>query len=350
MKKMTAYVSCAVALTATVAVAATGDIKSVTLGTESDPVWQELPTAPTAANWGGSAPAIDDGSFVVDDATYTRGTGVTPAAAVVVCNFTLTASYLDDTADIDVPKNPQTGFCIVKSGESAAVFKAYVGGEWLALQGATVPAEEAAYSLKVNLDYVNKKVQFKVDDDVLSDSTGATWFSNCQDSATDVSAVAFVGSGKVALIGRATNTIAAEVIEVVPEGETSAIDITLTAEQLAAIGNPASTEKLGNGMTALTSYILFGKASAAITAADKPQVVGVPKATAADKIAIKVQGLNVQTVPGATVGYKLMGSETGSADSWSQIGEANTTGAFEFDASTNNRFFKVVTVITYATK
>ena len=307
----------------------------------------ELSEAATFANDGTIPELTGD---LTGDAAYTLAQqGSDILKDVEKFTIQLKVGFVDSTELATLkPQDAKIGFAF--TGTSTAAY--FNGTEWVSvdlseLSPAITVAEEADKTLRIELDRRvttegKVKARFKLDETAVTD-----WVA-----VADVvsNTVAIYGSGTIVSVNGATYTIAAEVIEITPEGETSAIDIKLTPVQVAAIGDPTSKTPLANGHTALTSYILFGKAATAITASDMPQVVGVPKASAATKVALKVQGLNVQAVEGVTVQYKLMGSTTGADESWTQVGDANTTGAFEFDASTNNRFFKVVTVITYATK
>lgn len=254
-------------------------------------------------------------------------------------DVTFKPTFCDDASALPTPTGAKVGFAFVNE-TTAAYFN---GSAWQTETMTSEVSEGTQYAVHFDIDRrATPMARIKLDGTTLVD-----WFA-VSDLAAN--AIAIYGTGTIVSMAGTTYTISAEVIEIIPEGEETAIDIKLTPAQVKAIGDPASATKLANGHTALTSYILFGKASTAITASDKPQVVGVPKASAADKVALKIQGLNVQAIEGVTVQYKLMGSTTGADDSWNEVVAPQDSTAFEFSASTNYRFFKVVTVITYATK
>ena len=241
------------------------------------------------------------------------------------------------------PQGAKIGFAF--TGTSTAAY--FNGNVWTpvdlsALKTPISVAEEADKTLLIELDRRvttegKVKARFKLGETAITD-----WVA-----VADVvsNTVAIYGSGTIVSVHGATFTIAAEVIEIIPEGEDAPVVIKPTPEQAAAIGNPTTT--LANGHTALTSYILFGKASTAITAADVPVVKGNPTGGDASNVAISIPNLNLQTVTGATVSFQLKGSTSGDSDTWQNVGDANATGAFTFPADTDYRYFKVVTTITY---
>ena len=236
------------------------------------------------------------------------------------------------------PAEAKIGFAFTDATHAAY----FNGTTWTQVEVSAV-TEEAEKTLLIELDRrgdaTTKKARF---------SLGGTAITDWVDVAdVEANTVAVYGSGTIVSVNGATYTIAAEVIEVTPEGEEGKFVIKPTPEQAEAIGNPTAT--LANGHTALTSYILFGKASTAITAADVPVVKGNPTGGDASNVAISIPNLNLQTVTGATVSFQLKGSTSGETDTWQNVGDANATGAFTFPANTSYRYFKVVTTITYAT-
>lgn len=328
MKKLTTFVTLAAAATvAGVALADTPTAPYDKLVLTQAAEFKDEPTKP-----------YDVSGDLKGDAVKTLAQTDVALKEVEQFDVTFKPTFCDDTKDLPKPDGARVGFAFVDATTAAY----YNGTDWATADVSTV-SEETAYTVHFDIDRraTQKQARIKLGGAVL-----VNWF-NISDLAAN--AIAIYGTGTIVSMAGKTYTISAEVIEIIPEGEETAIDIKLTPAQVEAIGDPTSATKLANGHTALTSYILFGKAHGDVKASDTPQVVGVPKASAADKVALKVQGLNVQDVEGVTVQYKLMGSETGAADSWTQVVAPQDSTAFEFDASTNYRFFKVVTVITYAT-
>ena len=241
------------------------------------------------------------------------------------------------------PAEAKIGFAFTDATHAAY----FNGTTWTQVQVSEV-AEEAEKTLLIELDRrdATKKARFSFVETVEGVETKTVvkdWVA-----VADVvsNTVAVYGSGTIVSVHGATFTIAAEVIEIIPEGEDAPVVIKPTPEQAAAIGDPKAT--LENGHTALTSYILFGKASTAITAADVLVVKGNPTGGDASNVAISIPNLNPQTVTGAAVSFQLQGRATADAE-WHNVGAANTTGAFSFPANTTDRYFKVVTTITYDT-
>ena len=241
------------------------------------------------------------------------------------------------------PAEAKIGFAFTDATHAAY----FNGTTWTQVQVSEV-AEEAEKTLLIELDRrdATKKARFSFVETVEGVETKTVvkdWVA-----VADVvsNTVAVYGSGTIVSVHGATFTIAAEVIEIIPEGEDAPVVIKPTPEQAAAIGDPKAT--LENGHTALTSYILFGKASTAITAADVLVVKGNPTGGDASNVAISIPNLNPQTVTGAAVSFQLQGRATADAE-WHNVGAANTTGAFSFPANTTDRYFKVVTTITYGT-
>ncbi len=240
------------------------------------------------------------------------------------------------------PAEAKIGFAFTDATHAAY----FNGTTWTQVQVSEV-AEEAEKTLLIELDRrdATKKARFSFVETVEGVETKTVvkdWVA-----VADVvsNTVAIYGSGTIVSVHGATFTIAAEVIEIIPEGEDAPVVIKPTPEQAEAIGDPKAT--LANGHTALTSYILFGKASTAITAADVPVVKGNPTGGDASNVAISIPNLNLQTVTGATVSFQLKGSTSGDSDTWQNVGDANATGVFTFPADTDYRYFKVVTTITY---
>lgn len=304
----------------------------------------ELSEAATFANDGTIPELTGD---LTGDAAYTLAQqGSDILKDVEKFTIQLKVGFVDSTELATLkPQDAKIGFAF--TGTSTAAY--FNGNVWTpvdlsALKTPISVAEEADKTLLIELDRRvttedKVKARFKLDETAVTD-----WVA-----VADVvsNTVAIYGSGTIVSVKGATYTIAAEVIEIIPEGENAPVVIKPTPEQAAAIGDPKAT--LENGHTALTSYILFGKASTAITAADVLVVKGNPTGGDASNVAISIPNLNLQTVTGATVSFQLKGSTSGETDTWQNVGDANATGAFTFPANTSYRYFKVVTTITYAT-
>lgn len=296
-----------------------------------------------------NAPTPADGYFVLEsELTTTPSLLVTPTSAekkdIEKFEVAFKAAFVDPTELPSSVPDAKIGFALT----SATSAKYYGGSQWNDLTTTPLPTivEDADYTLRIDYDGRQNKARF-----VLT-KNGAETPAYTSDwvgvGAVVSNVIGILGSGSIKSLGGTTFTISAEVIEITPEGETSPIDIKLTPAQITAIGDPTSTAKLANGHTALTSYILFGKAHGDVTAEDVPVVKGNPTGGDASNVAISIPNLKLQTVTGATVSFQLQGRATTEAE-WQNVGDANATGAFTFPANTSYRYFKVVTTITYGT-
>ena len=273
-------------------------------------------------------------------------------------DVTFKASFVDasdlTTAEVG---GAQIGFALT-SATTASYYCPGANPAWVALTKATDSsdlsvAEDTECTLHVDYDGRENKARFTIG------TFKSEWVSV---GTVANNTMAVLGSGSVKSLAGATYDIAAEVIIVTPGGE-GAKNIEFTEAQMdnlrAQLGSEADASAVAtalssadpqvNGNTAMDNFVLFGKITegeGAVTENLKPIVKG-EKASAESKVKVSLGNLNVQSVKGATVQYKLMGSETGADGTWKQIGDASTTAAFEFDTSTSYRYFKVVTVITY---
>lgn len=258
--------------------------------------------------------------------------------------ITFKPTFCDDTKDLPKPEGAKVGFAFVNETTAA-----YYNGTWQTVTMTSAVAEGTAYTVHFDID---RRATQKLARIRLDGTTLVNWF---EVSDLAANAIAIYGTGTIVSMAGTTYTISAEVIVINPDGEGNA-DIKFTADQMTDLATkfgvpaaqvPAKLAEVSavNGQTALANYILFGKTT--VTAADAPVAKGVPGEASAGKVKVALDGLNVQKVTGATVQYKLMGSPNGT--SWTQVGETSSSATFEFPATTTDRFFKVVTVITYAT-
>lgn len=253
------------------------------------------------------------------------------------------------------PKDAKIGFAF--TGTSTAAY--FNGTTWTQVQVSEV-AEEDEKTLLIELDRrdATKKARFSFVETVEGVETKTVvkdWVA-----VADVvsNTVAIYGSGTIVSVHGATYTIAAEIVVVDPEG-TGEVNIDFTPTQMTDLATKfgcdpsdvpakltAEATKGANGNTALVNYVLFGEVG---TTVDKTLVVkGNPTGGDASNVAISIPNLNPQTVTGAAVSFQLQGRATADAE-WHNVGAANTTGAFSFPANTTDRYFKVVTTITYGT-
>ena len=259
-------------------------------------------------------------------------------------DVTFKPTFCDDVSDLPKPVGAKVGFAFVDETTAA-----YYNGTWRTVTMTSAVAEGTPYTVHFDIDRraTQKQARIKLGDAVL-----VGWF-NISDLKSN--AIAVYGTGTIVSMAGTTYTISAEVIVINPDGEGNA-DIKFTADQMTDLatkfGVPAAQvpTKLAevsavNGQTALVNYILFGKTT--VTASDAPIAKGVPGEATEGKVKVALQGLDVQTVAGATVKYRLMGSAN--STDWHPVVAPQASATFEFPATTTDRFFKVVTVITYAT-
>lgn len=315
-----------------------------------------------------------DGKVTIADSYYVVESELTDAVPLTVTPETATtraiekfdvtfkASFVDVTdLATAVVGGAQIGFALTSATSASYFCPGDPKGTWTALDpekgtGTLSVTEDAECTLHVDYDGRVQQARFNIG------NFTSEWVAV---GAVENNTMAVLGSGSVKSFAGATYDIEAEVVVITPEGEEDPVNVEIPPTAMADIAlklgcDPAKptevAEKLNvtnaqNKLTELTNYILFGKVGSDITAADKPVVEGValaPTTDNANKVGIKLTGLKVQSVSGATVSYQLMGRASTTAE-WVKVGPAMTTPSFTFDKPEGTRYFKVVTVITYGT-
>lgn len=352
MNKMKFLLVCSAALAAGISLAGSVDFDNLNLNEKdafTTPSTKVDVTGAAAATYATDSKYTLDGELTDAEAALI----VTPSVdKQVIEKFTLAfnVGFADELPTAEAYKDAAIGFAF-KAADKAAYWD---GNEWKEITLTTSVEEEAAVTVLVEYDgrvEQQEKVRFTIA------GVKYDWYGVGKINTNTIKAF---GAGIVTSIAGTTHTIDTEIIPIKPSEEEGEVKIEFTPTQIAALeaagvnfSEPTELNKVqDNGQTKLTNYILFGKAKdEEITTADMPKAVGKPIASAANKVAVKVSGLNVQKVDGTEVEYVLIGSKTGeeAEDTWPQIGKAETVDTLEFQNDTDYRYFKVKAVIKYTT-
>ena len=341
MNKSKFLMVCSAALAASISFAGLVDFDKLNLNPED-----AFATPETNVEVTGGATYADN-QYTLDGELTDIGLVVKPMNVTKQDIEKFTLNFKVGFAD-ELPTTEYTGAAIgfaFKADDTATYWN---GTEWTDIELNSSVTEEADVSVRV--EYDGRATQAKVRFTIGNYEYG--WYDVGKINTNTIKAF---GAGIVTSIAGTTHTIKSEIVPITPSGEGEK-KIEFTPIQIAALeeagvdfSNPTELNtKQANGQTKLTNYILFGKATE-ITAADMPKAVGEPIASAANKVAVKVDGLNVQTITGTQVKYVLMGSETGAENSWYTVVEAQEANTLEFPNTTDYRYFKVKAVIEYTT-
>ena len=321
----------------------------------------------------GAELTCEGAKFVIDsdiDARVTFTASNNRTNDIVMIDFDLEAAYVPTNllASGDALTGVKIGFAISKDSENVPAFRAWVGGDWLTLTGATVPEENDDYKVIIRLDGREKKVQFEYVKDsarTILKSEGSEWIQYTTPLASTL-AIDFVGSGAVTSFNGNQLNILAEVIVAgdeivdVKEEDVAAFEASVPAGKTVGEFLAMSAKAAYAGAKFKDSTLKVNQAYALGLLAkngDKMEPVNEGKleikATSAkvqDK-AIEVQFVDVtpQTDVGATFSYQLQGMKTGGA--WTNIDTASDVmPSIPVSAVGTYDFFKVVTTVTFPKK
>lgn len=348
--------------------------------------WFSASVSGTTSNVVGGTIAVKTGAeltyenskFVIDsdiDAPVTFTASNNRTNDIVMIDFDLDAAYVPVNllASGDALNGVKIGFAISKDGDSKA-FRAWVGGDWLTLTGATVPEENDDYKVIIRLDGRDQKVQFEyvnvvnsVEERVILKSEDNEWIPYTYALERDGSlAIDFVGSGAVTSFNGNQLNILAEVIVAggdvveVKEEDMKAFEKTALEGKTAAefLAMPAKDAYAGAKFSDSTlkvdqAYALGMLVKNDSTGKMEPVNDGKLeiKATSAkvqdNAIAVGFASVTPRTDTGATFSYQLKGLKTGAAE-WTSIGDSSTSmPSIPVSAVGTYDFFKVVTTVTF---
>lgn len=318
----------------------------------------------TKGTWNESAVPLNiaDDAIEFDSDASTRST-FTLTTDNSTCNatelkFNVSAAIVPKTVDLAIDPNAQCGFAI-QATDNATNYMVYVGSDsdpaWVSAGACGLTADEY-FDLTVKIDYRNSKAQYLVDDTLI----GNEWYDLAAKN-TSVGAIDFIGNGKLTSLRGDKLEIISEVVEITPSGSQTKVTLVIPEEQMAAVKTAAGTTEIGTylnettdggKLTHLDAVVLYGKPVVDTSSTDKILVKGNATGTPSEGnvVCVKIDGLAVKDVGGATVKHELQGSANGT-DGWTKVVEG--TGAepnLQIPASTTYRYFRVVTSVEYGNK
>lgn len=320
----------------------------------------------TKGTWNESAaPLIVDGGAIEFDTDASTPSTFTPAPDNSTCNatelkFNVSAAIVPKNVTLATDADAQCGFAI-QATDNATNYMVYVGSDsdpaWVSA-GACGLTADAYFDLTVKIDYRNSKAQYLVDDTLI----GNEWYDLAAKN-TSVGAIDFIGNGKLTSLRGDKLQIISEVVEITPSGSQTKVTLVIPEEQMAdiktaaeadgkAIGTYLNETTDGGNLTHLDAVVLYGKTDVDTSSTDKILVKGNATGTpsAGNVVCVKIDGLAVKDVGGATVKHVLLGSENGT-DGWTEVDEG--TGAnpdLQIPANSDYRYFRVVTSVEYGNK
>lgn len=321
----------------------------------------------------------ENSKFVIDsdiDAPVTFTASNNRTNDIVMIDFDLDAAYVPVNllASGDALKGVKIGFAISKDGDAKA-FRAWVGGDWLTLTGATVPDDD--YKVIIRLDGRDQKVQFEyvnvvnsVEERAILKSGDNEWipYTNALKSDGSLS-IDFVGSGAVTSFNGNQLNILAEVIVAgdvivdVKEEDVAAFEATAKALGAASVGEflaksaqaAYSTAKFKDETLKVNQAYALGMLVKNNEGKMEPVNEGKLeiKATSAKvqnkAIAVGFANVTPRTDVGATFSYRLQGlsKTSGNWENVDGVPASSSMPSIPVSAVGTYDFFKVVTTVTF---
>lgn len=312
-----------------------------------------------------TSPLIVDGGAIEFDTDASTPSTFTPdtdnsnsTCDATELKFNVSAAIVPKTVTLAIDADAQCGFAI-QATDAGNKFMVYTGSTpaWVSAGDCALTADEY-FDLTVKIDYRNSVAQYVVTKDGQSSTLGNQWYPLAGSDRTSVNAIDFIGNGKLTSLRGDKLQIISEVIEITPSGSQTKVTLVIPEEQMADIKKEAGEKEIGTylnektdgeKLTRLDAVVLYGKTEVNTSSTDKTSVKGNVTAVPSEGnvVCVKIDGLAVKAVGGATVKHELQGRANGT-DEWSKVAEG--TGAepnLQIPASTTFRYFRVVTSVEY---